>query len=1148
MRLTRACALQASFLALAACALEAAAASPGTLSAFDANSWNPTLPRGRTRELDFVTDEGTWMSVDASPDGKWIVFDLLAHIYKVPMEGGEAVCLTQDSGVALNYHPRFSPDGRHIAFGSDRRGQENLWVMDAEGRNARPVFLDMQTRIVELAWTPDGRAVIASRRMQDPKGFYQFTTELWRFPLDGSPPQRLFEESKEKNFSGAGEPSNDGRFLYFHAANGGGPVSDRWNLRRLDLASHRIDHVTPIKLPPAEGYGSKTLAEFAPKPSPDGRWLAFARKIPDSTFEWRGHRYGPRTALWLRDLATGRERKLLDPITADATLTASKHKLRQLLPDYNWTRDGREIVLTLDGKLARVRVVDGKVTSIPFRARVHRVISEQTRARVSVASERFPVLNPRWPATSPDGAHLVFTAVGRLWSSKLPHGKPQLLTAGALTPDHPMEATPSWSADSRWIYYVTWADRDGGHIWRMPVRGGSAQRLTQEAGLYLHPTLLEGELWARRWPNALTRTDVDIGTSGWETVRLSATGGPAEVVERHTTAHYPPDARTLKAGARGTAPSPPSPASTNVPVTADTRVPTLASPDGRWTTFRRFRSVYLTETDGLEAAAIDSPAPGGRRISDVGGDYPRWSNEHTLEWFDGRRHARFDVRNGKTLSTDIALSLPRDRARGSIALTGARVVTLDKDRRVIEDGAVLIRDGRIAWVGPTRDLAPGSAAETINIAGTTLVPGWFDMHSHRTGNSLNDAFFQNYPLDALYLMSGITSSYEPGTNQPGAAFAMAELAEAGRRLGPRTFVGGQFLRGWQNRDSADADHEELETFADVERVFRRQVDRGAIQLKSYVLDNRIQKQMLIDLARRSGVSVTHEGQGHEFFLGVAMDGGTGMEHWLQYLPTYSDVVRFLGAARTHYSPQLWFFDYPLGAADEYWMGEWDASRDPKMRRFVPWEFLVTRKPIKRIPLENFGGPMGAETAHDLVQAGAYLVHGGHSLVPPADVHFDMWTYGFAAKPMEVLASASLHAAHMLGLESELGSLEPGKIADLVVLNSDVLEDIRRTWDIRYVMKDGRLFDAQTADELWPRKRRYEMEGAPEGMYVTALRRAHHHCPVFFMDFHGSRGGSASPFCSSSMEMPSGERTKAMCPSRGGRLMVTPPSMRRWQRP
>src|SRR5271155_5046851 len=121
--------------------------------------WDTTKARGQTREIDFDTSEGTWMSLDVSPDGKWIVFDLLGHVYRMPSAGGKAESLTQDSGVALNMTPRFSPDGKTIAFISDRKGQNNLWLMDADGKNPRAVFIDPDVRAYEPAWTPDGQYI-----------------------------------------------------------------------------------------------------------------------------------------------------------------------------------------------------------------------------------------------------------------------------------------------------------------------------------------------------------------------------------------------------------------------------------------------------------------------------------------------------------------------------------------------------------------------------------------------------------------------------------------------------------------------------------------------------------------------------------------------------------------------------------------------------------------------------------------------------------------------------------------------------------------------------------------------------------------------------------------------------------------------------
>ncbi len=126
--------------------------------------WDVTQPRGKTREIDFVTDEGTYMSVDLSPDGQWVVFDLLGHVYRVSSTGGDAESLTQNSGIALNYHPRYSPDGREIAFISDRRGQDNLWVMNSDGSNPRP--RDEETHGVRPGLRPRVSTAILRRHLR----------------------------------------------------------------------------------------------------------------------------------------------------------------------------------------------------------------------------------------------------------------------------------------------------------------------------------------------------------------------------------------------------------------------------------------------------------------------------------------------------------------------------------------------------------------------------------------------------------------------------------------------------------------------------------------------------------------------------------------------------------------------------------------------------------------------------------------------------------------------------------------------------------------------------------------------------------------------------------------------------------------------
>ena len=208
------------------------------------DDWDVTLARGETYEIDFETDEGTFMSVDVSPDGTYLVFDLLAHIYRVPVEGGEAECLTADSGVALNFHPRISPDGTTIAFVSDRGGQNNLWVMDADGSNPRQVFEDLNVRVFEPAWMPDSDYIVVRRQsLGRPR-----TSGIWMYHREGGSGIELVKKDVRR----ASWPSisSDGRDLYYQFAPG--PERD---LIRGALQLNQLGDTLDEVWPEAKPYG-----------------------------------------------------------------------------------------------------------------------------------------------------------------------------------------------------------------------------------------------------------------------------------------------------------------------------------------------------------------------------------------------------------------------------------------------------------------------------------------------------------------------------------------------------------------------------------------------------------------------------------------------------------------------------------------------------------------------------------------------------------------------------------------------------------------------------------------------------------------------------------------------------------------------------
>jgi len=229
---------------------------------------------------------------------------------------------------------------------------------------------------------------------------------------------------------------------------------------------------------------------------------------------------------------------------------------------------------------------------------------------------------------------------------------------------------------------------------------------------------------------------------------------------------------------------------------------------------------------------------------------------------------------------------------------------------------------------------------------------------------------------------------------------------------------------------------------------------------------------MVMACKEHGIMPTTEGSlDLKLDLTHVIDGFSGNEHSLPIVPLYKDVVEMVAKSGINYTPTL-LVAYGGPWAENYFYETTDVHGDPKLRRFIPHNVLDT-KSLRRpwFSKEQHVFPKIAASAAKIIRDGGHVCIGGHGQLQGIQCHWEMWALQSGGlSSHETLRAATIQGAEALGFGQDLGSLEPGKLADLLVLNKDPLQDIRNTNTIRYVMKDGELFEGATLNQIWPQQK------------------------------------------------------------------------------
>lgn len=953
------------------------------------------------------------MAAALSPDGRTLMIDLLGSLWTLPASGGTARRVTDEYLDARQ--PVWAPDNRRVAFQGYAGGVWHIYVINADGGELRAITSGpFDNR--EPSWSRDGRRIAFS---SDRSGNY----DIWDVEVATGAVRQLTRHAAN-DFSPAYSPV-DARIAF---------VSEREDRRGVWTINSETGSETSWA--PAAG------AISAPSWSPDGAKVVY------------------------NVIAANRSELMLDGRDTGAPAARSSRGGVVITADEDvfpfraqWT-SAKELIYTADGKIKKRPIDGGPPTIIEFTAAVSftRTPYKYVVRDFDSRSER-AVRGIMTPVISPDATQVAFVALGDVWV--MPIGG----QARRVTNDRFVEMHPTWSPDGRSLAFSS--DRDGTmDIWVRDLAGGDERKVAAGAskaswaprGNEIAYITREGAIGITGRPAPIHPPIRDPGRPTWAPEGLIA----ITTLQPYSSRFREGTNQLLLISTTGAPPRRPDPTGVEM---AHRSIGTREHDGPVWS---RDGSKMAFVMEGrlhvMPTTATGDMAGAPRQLSNEIADSPSWAaDSRRLLYQTASGLKLIDVADGRVTDVPVVLTWRPSIPEARVVVHANRMFD-GRAGSLRNNIDIVIRGNRIEQVLDHRgELHSG---QVIDAGGDVVMPGLIEMHAH-LGKEFGEA------LGRIWLAYGITSVRNPAAN-PYEALEDKEAIGAGVRRGPRVFsTGGPFdgTRIFYSGGVALAGDQQLSM------ELQKTVQLGFDLIKTYVrLDDRLQKRV-IDFAHANGMPVTS----HEIYPAVA-SGADGVEHIRGtsrrgYSPkvtalnhSYQDVIDLLTASKMTITPTLGIQGaYPLAVAR-------DPSRldDVRFRTLFPAAVVRgAEEQAKRIPPREFDLRAAAlrparETIRRVVRGGGIVIAGTDSPINPYGLAYHTELELFAESgltPFEVLQTATLRAAEALGEGANLGSIEAGKLADLVIVGGDPLADVRNARNVRTVIKNG---EVHTLDSLLKR--------------------------------------------------------------------------------